>query len=83
MSDQLAEAVRKALTGLPGSDRALAIEAGVSQATIWRIRHGERGVSDDVVEAIADALERWGDRCGVAEQLLREALEAEQEGGTT
>jgi transcriptional regulator with XRE-family HTH domain len=83
MSEQLAAAVRRALAGLPGSDRALAIEAGVSQATIWRIRHGERGVSADVVEAIADALQRWSNRCGEAEQLLREALEAEQEGGTT
>ena len=78
MSEELAEAVRQALERVPGSDRALAQEAGVPPSTISRIRNGKRGATADVVEALADALARWEDRCGDAQDSLRRALQREE-----
>ena len=80
VSEELADAVRDALERAPCSDRALALEAGIPPSTITRIRHGERGATPAVVQALADALARWGGRCTDAERALRRALE--QEGGT-
>ncbi len=79
MSEELANAVRAALEGLPCSDRALCREAGVNPSTLSRIRSGERGASRDVTEALAAALARWADRCGTAERTLRRALAQEVE----
>lgn len=74
MSEEIAQAVRDALEKVPCSDRALALKAGVSQSTVYRIRTGERGCSPDVAEALADALAEWADDYRDAEAGLRRSL---------
>lgn len=81
MSEELAKAVREAMEGLPGSARALALEAGVPQSTVSRILSGERGATPKVTAALAAALARWTDRCEDAERTLRQALDSDMEGG--
>lgn len=81
MSEELAEAVRKILDAVPGSDRELAIKAGVPQSTVSRIRTGERGCTPEVAEALADALAAWGKDCREAETDLRRALQREDSDG--
>lgn len=80
-SDRLADAVRNSFKQLPGSLNALAKEAGVSQALIWRIAEGSRGVTPTVAAKIATALGRWGDesraaavRCYAAAKAIRRAV---------
>lgn len=75
---ELTEAVREALKRIPGSERALAIEAGVSPATLTRVKSGERGVSPDIVRRLADALATWTEDCAGAERTLRRALDEER-----
>lgn len=78
MSEELAEAVRQALDAVPGSDRELAIKAGVPQSTVSRIRTGERGCTPEVAAALAEALGSWASDCREAESDLRRALEREE-----
>lgn len=79
MSEELAQAVREALERVPCSDRALALKAGVSQSTVYRIRTGERGCSPAVAEALADALEAWAGDYREAATGLRRTLEEREE----
>lgn len=72
---ELAEAVCQALAQIPCSERALALRAGVSPATLTRIKSGERGVSPEIVRRLAQALAMWAEDCAGAEHTLREALE--------
>lgn len=78
MSERLAEEVREILDAVPGSDRELALEAGVPPSTISRIRSGERGCTPEVARALADVLARWSEDCQAAEADLRRALEVEE-----
>lgn len=78
MSERLASTVREILDTVPGSDRELALDAGVPQSTVSRIRTGERGCTPEVARALAETLARWGEHCRGAEGKLREALEAEE-----
>lgn len=81
MSEELAETVQAILDRVPGSDRELALEAGVPQSTVSRIRTGERGCSPTVARALADALASWSEDCAGAEADLRRALEREGSDG--
>ena len=74
---QREEAIRRALAEVPGSLRAVARETGVAHSTLVRILNGERNATPEVVEALADALGRWADRCSSAESLLRTSLTQE------
>lgn len=65
-------ALQKVLETSPGSIRALAREAGVSEALLRAVRDGERRLTRETRDALASALRRWKTRC---EEAL-EALEA-------
>ena len=78
MNEDPTEAVRAALERIPCSDRQLALDAGVPPSTLSRIRSGERRATPAVAQALADALTRWGERCGEAERAVREALEGRE-----
>lgn len=78
MHEALTEAVRELLDRIPGSDRALALAAGVPQSTVSRIRTGERSCTPEVARALADVLGRWASDCRDAEAALRQALQDEE-----
>lgn len=80
MSDDLTATARKALDAAPCSDRALALEAGVPQSTLSRIRNGKLGCTPETAAALADALARWADDCREAEAALRDHLDTGGEG---
>jgi hypothetical protein len=73
------EAVRRALELIPGSIRALAEEAGLSEGLLRKIRDGERRATQTTVEALADALSRWASRNSEAARILRETLSREKD----
>ncbi len=69
-SEKLQTAFRRTLRDAPCSLRALAREAGLSHSTLLRARDGELPVSPAIVEAVVDALRRWGKRCAkLADEL--------------
>lgn len=72
------DAVRRASELAPGSVRALADEAGVSEGLLRFIRDGQRSATPAVVEALAAALERLSERHADAARILRDSL---REGG--
>lgn len=75
MSDPRA-ALRQALEATPTSIRALAREAGVSHRLLRLVRDGERRLTPETRDAVADALRRWAEDCrGGAEALERCDLE--------
>lgn len=78
MTSEAAEEVRSVLDRKPASDRALALEAGVPQSTVSRIRTGDREPTPEVLEALADALGRWANTCRDAESDLRRILQQEE-----
>lgn len=79
MSEELAEAVRRVLDEVPGSDRALARAAGISPSTLYRIRSGERGCSPEVAERLERTLQTWSDDCSGAAAHLRRELQRGEE----
>ena len=81
MSEELAEAVRKAIERSSASVRALAIAAGVDQSALARIVSGERGASPALARKVMEALATWAEDCTQAERLLGEALEREGHDG--
>ena len=66
--------MRRAMELFPGSVLALAREAGVSGRLLRMIRAGERSATTSTTRAVADALERLGDRHEKAACILRDAL---------
>ena len=64
-------AVARALRVAPGSLRAVADEAGVSESLLRAIRDGERSATPVTVEVVAAALERLAQRHADAARLLR------------
>lgn len=80
MSEELAEAVRRVLDEVPGSDRALARAAGISPSTLYRIRSGDRGCSPEIAEKLADTLQAWSENTGQAAAHLRRELDEEDDG---
>lgn len=72
--DILSDAIREALERAPCSDRRLALEAGISPATLSRIRSGERGASIDVAYRIAGGLQSLAGDCEAAEHAIRYAI---------
>ena len=81
MTPEKRDAVQRALKLAHGSIRALAEEAGVSDALIRHVRDGRRRATPALVEALAEAFERLGDRHREAAELLRETLDDEAEEG--
>lgn len=79
MTPEREDAVRRALELAPGSLRALAEEAGVSEALLRAVRDGQRRATRTTVEALAGALERLADRSGQAAATLRDTLTGESE----
>ncbi len=73
--EEIDKALIRAMEKSPGSLRALAQEARVSQATLSGIRSGKRTADAAVARAVAEALARWEARCWEAERLLRKTLE--------
>jgi transcriptional regulator with XRE-family HTH domain len=63
MGKQLTRTVARAIEQAPCSIRELAREAGVSHVTLLRIKNGTHPASPQVARAVADALDRWGQRC--------------------
>jgi hypothetical protein len=82
MSDYLLSAFRTALREMPGSIRALAREAGLSDALLIRVRDGERGLTRETVRAVAAALRGWGDRCHALAEALEQDDGPPEQGGT-
>lgn len=80
VNEQLVEVVSQVLSDLPCSERQLALDAGLAPSTLSRIRSGERTVSTETVQKLADALAGWAERSTVAEQTLRRALERKEQG---
>lgn len=72
MTPEMEDAVRRALDDAPASLRAIAREAGVSQALLTMIRSGRRAATAETVEAVATALERLSERHAEAARVLRE-----------
>src|SRR5687768_17448898 len=56
---------------IPGSTRALALEAGLSPALLCRIADGTRSLTPTVALQLAKALERWRDRADASAKTLR------------
>ena len=73
------DAVRRLMDITPGSVRALAFEAGLSEGLLRFIRAGERSATLETVRALAGASERLRDRHAEAARVLRDSLE-EKEG---
>ena len=71
---RLTAALRRALRTAPSSLLRLAQEARVQPRSLLRISRGELGASPALVQAVARALLRWGDRCTRAADELRRAL---------
>lgn len=72
------DAVREALRSFPGSIRALAREAGVSEKLLRSIRDGDRTATHRTLRLIADAMEFMGVRQLDAARILREALHGKE-----
>ena len=70
------DAVRQALRLYPDSILSLAREAGVSARLLRMIRDGTRSATPATTAAVAEALERLGERHQKAAGVLREALKA-------
>lgn len=62
--------LRKALDATPGSIRALAEEAGVSERLLRMIRDGDRRLTSDVRAKLVVALRTWEEDCGAAADAL-------------
>lgn len=77
VKEELVEVVSRVLSDLPCSERQLALDAGLAPSTLSRIRSGERTVSAETVQKLADALAGWAERSIAAEQTLRRAIESE------
>lgn len=78
MDGNLEDAVRAALELAPGSLRALAREAGLSEALLRRIRDGTRTATPETVGKVAGALERLRDRHDEAARVLRDSLQRQE-----
>jgi hypothetical protein len=76
MKNTRAAAVRRALEIHPGTLRALAREAGVSHTLLARIRDGDRAATEETVEALAEAMERFAAAHADAAARLRNSLKA-------
>lgn len=64
------EAVRRAVDHWPGSIRALAQEAGISDRLLRMIYEGKRSATPATVRGLAAALERFGRRVEEARNAL-------------
>ena len=73
MGKDLTNAVARAIERAPCSLRALANEAGLAPSTLSRIRSGKRSATPEVARAVAEALDRWGERCGELARSVRQA----------
>lgn len=80
MTPEREDAVRQALDMAPGSLRAIAQEAGVSEGMLRHIREGRRRATPTVMEAVAEALEQLAREHAAAAALLRDALTTTGEG---
>ena len=74
MRKRLTETVRLVLDEYPGSQRALAREAGLNHATLIHIRNGDHEATPRVALGLASAFRRCCERCKEAEALLSDAL---------
>jgi hypothetical protein len=72
------DAVREALKAFPGSIRALAREAGISEKLLRSIRDGERTATTRTLSRIADAMELMGMRQLDAARILRDAISGKE-----
>ena len=61
------------LEALAISQRVLAKEAGISHSLLSYICSGKRSATMNVLQALAAALDRLGDRCQAAAKELHEA----------
>ncbi len=71
--DRLTKAVITAITAAPCSLRALAREAHLSHVLLVQITKGRQKATPVVASKVADALARWGARCGKAASGIRQA----------
>lgn len=62
--------LRRVLEEAPGSVRALAEEAGLSDTLLLLVRDGERRLTPRTRQALVSALRRWGERCHELADLL-------------
>ena len=73
--DDLRMALTNAIERAPVSERQLASAAGVSYATLQRIRSGDLAATPRVARMVADALETMGAVCGSSAAEIRRALD--------
>ena len=67
-------ALRRAIERAPCSVRALAHEAGVSDALLFMIASGKRQATPRVALKVAGALEKWAARCADEAAAIRAAV---------
>lgn len=73
MTEALTQAVRQAVDALPGTSRALAMEAEIDPSLLTRILHFRRTVTPEVAEKLESALRRWGEACLEGAELIAKA----------
>jgi hypothetical protein len=69
----LTRAVLDAIDAAPCSVRALAIEAGVSEALLRQLEQRDFDATPELAAKVATALEGWGTRCATAARRVRAA----------
>ena len=79
MTTGMEEAARRALAMAPGSLRALADRAGLSEKLLRLIRDGERTATERTVTALAEALDEFADEHTQAATILRDALQRRED----
>lgn len=70
----LDSAIRRAIERAPCSIRALAHQAGVSDALLFMIASGKRQATPRVALKVARALESWAARCAGEAAAIRAAV---------
>jgi transcriptional regulator with XRE-family HTH domain len=74
MTKTLDGAVRHAIEQAPGSIRALAREAGVSNVMLQGITSGRERATARVALEVAKVLDRWAKLCGTEAASVRAAV---------
>ncbi|MHC4769693.1 MAG: helix-turn-helix domain-containing protein [Planctomycetota bacterium] len=73
--EELTQATLEAVALWPGSDRQLAAQAGISRATLRRIRQGEHGITPKTAAKILAAIRKTRQTLQRAEAWLVDLLE--------
>jgi methylphosphotriester-DNA--protein-cysteine methyltransferase len=73
--EELTAATIEAVALWPGSDRQLAAQAGISRATLRRLREREHGITPETAAKILAAIRKTRENLQRAEDLLSDLLE--------